>query len=92
MTDGLPIDDRVTRTEARRGRTSSFCNLGGCVEVELVDDAILVRSTVLPRRMVPFSLEEWRAFVLGVKNSEFDLEALARPTTRTIQMPCGDLT
>lgn len=59
-------------------RVSSFCNLGGCVEVDItVTDHVVVRdrkqATYLVRPTLVFTREEWSAFIAGVKNGEFDL-------------------
>jgi len=55
-------------------RVSTFCTSGGCVEVaRLADGRVAVRSsddTATPPAV--FSVVEWRAFVAGVKNGEFD--------------------
>ncbi len=54
--------------------TSSFCNFGDCVEVARTSEgAVLVRDGK-NREQGPlaFTPEEWRAFVAGVKNGEFD--------------------
>jgi hypothetical protein len=55
-------------------RTSSFCNNGTCVEVALESDFVAVRDSK-EKGKTPFfySTEEWRQFVAGVKNGEFDL-------------------
>lgn len=58
-------------------RASSFCATNGCVEVaRLADGGIAVRDG--KDRSGPtlvYSAAEWRAFVKGVKNGEFDFEA-----------------
>jgi Domain of unknown function (DUF397) len=55
-------------------RTSSFCSSGGCVEVApLPTGEVAVRdskNTGLPVQV--YSPTEWRDFVAGVKNGEFD--------------------
>jgi hypothetical protein len=56
-------------------RISSYCSLGGCVEVgQLPDGGVSVRDAKDPQRGVTleFTSEEWAAFVAGVKNGEFD--------------------
>ena len=56
-------------------RISSFCSLGGCVEVGLrPDGGVTVRDTKDPQRgtELEFTREEWVAFVAGVKSGEFD--------------------
>lgn len=63
-------------TDTARGdfRTSSFCTSGGCVEVApLPDGQVAVRdSKDLSRPAHVYSISEWRDFVAGVKNGEFD--------------------
>jgi hypothetical protein len=57
-------------------RISSFCSGGGCVEVgQLPGGPVAVRDSKDPERRtaLQFSVEEWSAFVAGVKNGEFDL-------------------
>lgn len=56
-------------------RTSSFCNLGGCVEVgRLPDGEVIVRDSKDAERSaaLQFTSDEWVAFVRGVKAGEFD--------------------
>jgi hypothetical protein len=55
-------------------RKSSFCTTNGCVEVAIRPDSIMVRdskSASLPA--LSYSPKEWRDFVAGVKNGEFDV-------------------
>lgn len=58
---------------------SSFCSAGGCVEVVMVEDQILIRDSKHPD-LAPlvFTRGEWVAFLLGAKNGEFTLDALAK--------------
>ncbi|HEY0637813.1 MAG TPA: DUF397 domain-containing protein [Pseudonocardiaceae bacterium] len=53
---------------------SSFCTMGSCVAVALgADGRVAVRNSGDPDGpVVEFSRDEWAAFVLGVKNGEFD--------------------
>jgi Domain of unknown function (DUF397) len=55
-------------------QASSFCTSGGCVEVaRLPDGQVVVRDGkdgAKPAHI--FSADEWRDFVTGVKNGEFD--------------------
>jgi Domain of unknown function (DUF397) len=55
-------------------RTSSFCSGGGCVEVALLPTGeVAVRDGKDSNPSVQFySTAEWRDFVDGVKNGEFD--------------------
>lgn len=59
--------------------TSSFCLEGGCVAVARdPDGGVRVTSTVTPESgVLSFTAEEWRAFLAGVRNGEFDLDILA---------------
>jgi Domain of unknown function (DUF397) len=54
-------------------RTSSFSDSGTCVEIAKVDDHIAVRhSRNTDGTVLIFTVEEWRAFVAGVREGEFD--------------------
>lgn len=59
-------------------RKSSYSGNGGgnCVEVAGHDSMILVRDTKDRGRgpVHRFTAAEWRAFVAGVRNGEFDLD------------------
>lgn len=50
---------------------SSFCANSGCVKVAIEPDLIRVRDT--NGVIVSYDADEWRAFIAGVKNNEFDL-------------------
>jgi hypothetical protein len=55
-------------------RTSSLCDLNGCVEVAILDDQVAVRDA--KDRAGPvllFSGHEWEAFLGGARGGEFDL-------------------
>lgn len=56
-------------------RRSTKCDAGTCVEVNIigVQDTVLVRSTTAPTNSISFTADEWRAFIAGVKDGEFDL-------------------
>lgn len=48
---------------------------GRCVAVAIKGDTIAVRDTKdASKTTLQFTAEEWDAFVLGVKNGEFDLQ------------------
>ena len=64
-------------SEESRYRVSSFSGAGNCVEVDLVRPDALVAVRHSRRRDEPpllFSRDEWKAFVAGVQNHEFDLD------------------
>jgi Domain of unknown function (DUF397) len=53
--------------------TRSGTSGGNCVEVRMHDGAIQLRDSKDPTGPVlVFTLNEWRAFVAGVHNGEFD--------------------
>jgi hypothetical protein len=54
------------------------CNNGNCVEVAVLDDQVWVRgSQDASGAVLPFSFDEWSAFIEGTKRGLFDLERLA---------------
>jgi Domain of unknown function (DUF397) len=54
-------------------RKASFCQSGECVEVAQRDAMIVLRDSKKPRgHVLSYTLEEWQAFVRGVKAGEFD--------------------
>jgi Domain of unknown function (DUF397) len=72
----------MERLDDLRWRKSSFSGNGGgsCVEVAGHDGAILVRDTKDHGRgpVHRYTPDEWRAFVAGVRNGEFDLDESGR--------------
>ncbi|MFE6161749.1 DUF397 domain-containing protein [Streptomyces sp. NPDC056486] len=44
----------------------------------LPDGAVAMRSSVEPETLLRYTGAEWRAFVLGARNGEFDLEPAPR--------------
>jgi hypothetical protein len=47
---------------------------GDCVEIAFVEDGVLVRHSRNPSGPVlSFTPSEWRAFLTGTRNGEFDL-------------------
>jgi Domain of unknown function (DUF397) len=53
-------------------RRSSFCATGECAEIGRRNGKILVRSSLAPRVVVKYSLEEFDALVQGIRAGEFD--------------------
>ena len=55
--------------------TSSKCATGACVGVARLEDGLVaVQDTKdFTRQPLSFTKDEWRAFVAGVKNGEFDV-------------------
>jgi hypothetical protein len=55
-------------------RTSTFCDLNGCVEVALLDGRVAVRDAKdRSGPVLVFTAGEWEAFLGGVRGGEFDL-------------------
>jgi hypothetical protein len=55
-------------------RKSSFSGANGCVEIAVIDGKIAVRDSKAQKGPVlTFTPGEWKAFVGGVRNGEFDL-------------------
>jgi Domain of unknown function (DUF397) len=55
-------------------RTSTLCDLNGCVEVALLDGKVAVRDAKdKASPILLFSAREWEAFTGGVRAGEFDL-------------------
>jgi hypothetical protein len=51
---------------------------GDCVEIAIGDDAIRVRHSQDPKGAVlSFTHAEWRAFLTGARNGEFDVPELS---------------
>ena len=55
-------------------KTSSVCSTGCCVGVAIKDEAVYVTNTTTSDSPITrFTHEEWKAFVAGVKNGEFEV-------------------
>jgi Domain of unknown function (DUF397) len=68
VTDSAPADG-----EWRKSQASNVTG-GECVEVSLDEHAVQVRHSHRPTGPVlSFSQAEWNAFLIGVRNGEFDL-------------------
>lgn len=54
---------------------SSYCANSCCLEVALLPETgkVFVRNSQDPGPRIAFSAEEWRAFLAGAKNNEFDI-------------------
>ncbi|MEU0269854.1 DUF397 domain-containing protein [Nocardioides sp. NPDC006303] len=61
-------------------RKSTGSDSGGCVEVAMVDGTIGVRDTKANGEgpVLEFNEHEWKAFLQGVGNGEFTMDALSR--------------
>jgi hypothetical protein len=68
------------RAAARAWRRSTFCDApeGACVEVAVGPDEVAVRDTKHDGGPVlVYTHREWRSFLNGVRNGEFELPAQA---------------
>jgi hypothetical protein len=71
----------MERIDSLRWRKSSFSGNGGANCVDVADDGekIYVRNSKNPGgATVAFTPSEWRAFISGAKNQEFDLDESGR--------------
>lgn len=61
-----------------RWRKSIISDTGGCVEVAYADGAVGVRDTKAQGigPILEFNEREWRAFIAGAQNGEFDFDLL----------------
>ena len=61
-----------------RWRKSIISDTGGCVEVAYADGAVGVRDTKAQGigPILEFNEREWRAFIAGARNGEFDYDLL----------------
>ena len=48
------------------------CEVGGCVEVAVTGEDVLVRTTVSPDELITLTREEWTAFLASAKEGDFD--------------------
>ena len=61
-----------------RWHISSFSGTGNCVEAKQDESVVHVRHSRHPDGpMLTFTLHEWRAFVSGVRQHEFDVPGSA---------------
>jgi uncharacterized protein DUF397 len=71
----------MEQIDALQWRKSSFSGNGGgnCVDVAADGEKIYVRNSKNPGgAMVAFTQSEWKAFLSGAKNQEFDLNESGR--------------
>ncbi|WP_370339105.1 DUF397 domain-containing protein [Catenulispora sp. MAP5-51] len=67
--------NRVSDQGALKWHTSSFCDPASCVEVAVAADSVYVRNSQKPtQEPLAFDYAEWNAFLLGVRNNEFDVK------------------
>ena len=65
--------EESARWRKTRWRKSSHCDAGTCVEVARADGGVAVRDSKDPSGpTLKFTEEEWRAFVAGIRDGEFD--------------------
>jgi Domain of unknown function (DUF397) len=65
----------TTQPSVRTFRKSSYSPVitPSCVEVAHHLDKVYVRDSKQPGHELVFSVEEWTAFIRGVKDGEFDI-------------------
>lgn len=64
--------------QSAKWRKSIISDTGGCVEVAYADGAVGVRDTKAQGTgpILEFNEREWRAFIAGAQNGEFDYDLL----------------
>ncbi len=60
------------RPRSAAWRRSSFCASGECAEIRRKGHKVLVRSSVVPWKVVKYTTDEFRALQLAIKAGEFD--------------------
>ncbi len=54
-------------------RIAKRCETGACVEVGIQDGSVLARCSAYPDGIhITLSKDQWRVFVAGVKDGDFD--------------------
>lgn len=61
-------------------RPSICSSSGDCVEVAFQDERVLVRDSRRPSVILRFTHAEWRAFLDGAANGEFDRRNTDEPS------------
>lgn len=75
--DGKDGDENGGHNMSGAWRTSTSCQDGSCVKVRVcASGSVIVRDE--GGQETVFSRDEWIAFVMGVKNDEFDYDALVK--------------
>jgi Domain of unknown function (DUF397) len=55
-------------------QVSSFTDRGNCVEVRQIGEAVQVRNSKFPDGpLISYTTTEWKAFLSGAREGEFDL-------------------
>ncbi len=67
------IVNGVTFKKSRASQDSEYC-----VGVGVRRGEIIVTNTKSPITFVKFTRQEWEAFIIGVKNGEFDRQELEK--------------
>jgi hypothetical protein len=56
------------------------CDGGACVQIGIMGESVLIRSSVDPDRVhITLSRDEWLEFLMGVKGGDFDGILAASP-------------
>jgi len=68
------IMELITEINGQKFRKSTFSGKQhNCVGVSMNEDSVLVVNTKTKKEIVSFTHDEWKAFIAGVKNDEFEL-------------------
>ena len=63
MTDGPPVESKWQRVS---------CEGGQCLEFAASDEAVMVRTSTSPDKVVQMSRDEWRQFLVSAKDGLLD--------------------
>ncbi len=56
-------------------KKSSYCDKGKCcVEVAIEENMVFIKNSKNPNRIIQYSSQEWKDFIEGVKNNEFNID------------------
>lgn len=65
---------KIVKFEGKEFFKSTFSGAGhSCVGVSIAEDNISIINTNIMDKTISFTDEEWKAFIKGVKNNEFDI-------------------
>jgi hypothetical protein len=71
----LRTDNNFAVSSRLDWRRSTYCGSEGCIEVAILDDKAYVRSSKdAAGAYMVFDIEEWRNFLAGVRDHQFDID------------------
>lgn len=64
--------NEIVEIDGHKFKKSTFTR-GRCVGVSIEKEKVLITNTSRKQSIVEFTVDEWDAFIKGVKNNEFDI-------------------